>query len=85
MTRIFLVKAFLNDPELLLLDEPTASLDPDIADLARKEILEAKERGTTVLLTSHNMAEVEEVCDRVLFIDHGKILAEDSAFPCVIS
>lgn len=77
-TRVALAKAFLNEPTILLLDEPTASLDPDIADLARKEILAAQERGMTVLLASHNMAEVEEVCDRVLFIDYGKIVAEDT-------
>lgn len=77
-TRVALAKAFLNDPKLLLLDEPTASLDPDIADLVRKEILAAQKRGTTVLVTSHNMAEVEEVCDRVLFINHGNIVAEDT-------
>lgn len=77
-TRVYLCKAFLNDPKLLLLDEPTASLDPDVAAVIRKEITRAKERGMTILLTSHNMAEVEEVSDRVLFIDHGKILAEDT-------
>lgn len=77
-TRVALAKAFLNEPTILLLDEPTASLDPDIADLVRKEILAAQERGMTVLLASHNMAEVEEVCDRVLFMDHGKIIAEDT-------
>jgi ABC-2 type transport system ATP-binding protein len=77
-TRVFLCKAFLNDPELLLLDEPTASLDPDVADLIRKEILIARENGMTILVTSHNMSEVEQVCDRVLFINHGKIIAEDT-------
>jgi len=77
-TRVFLCKAFLNDPDLLLLDEPTASLDPDVALLIRKEILVARENGMTILITSHNMAEVEEVCDRVLFINHGKIVAEDT-------
>ncbi|OGG08852.1 hypothetical protein A2154_02125 [Candidatus Gottesmanbacteria bacterium RBG_16_43_7] len=77
-TRVYLVKAFLNSPRLLLLDEPTASLDPDIADLVRQEIMAARARGTTILLTSHNMAEVEEICDRVIFINHGKILAEDT-------
>lgn len=77
-TRVSLVKAFLNDPKLLLLDEPTASLDPDIAAFVRKEILTLKEQGKTVLITSHNMAEVEEVCDRVLFINYGKIIAEDT-------
>lgn len=77
-TRVSLCKAFLNEPKLLLLDEPTASLDPDIAQFVRKEIMAAQKRGMTVLITSHNMAEVEEVCDRVLFINHGKIVAEDT-------
>ncbi|MCL4360519.1 ABC transporter ATP-binding protein [Patescibacteria group bacterium] len=77
-TRVVLCKAFLNHPALLLLDEPTASLDPDVALLVRQEILESRTRGMTVLITSHNMAEVEEVCDRVLFINHGKIVSEDT-------
>lgn len=77
-TRVHLCKAFLNDPRLLLLDEPTASLDPDIAVFVRKEIHESQKKGMTMLFTSHNMAEVEEVCDRVLFINHGKIVAEDT-------
>jgi len=77
-TRVYLCKAFLNSPKLLLLDEPTASLDPDVAKLVRKQIGEARDQGMTILLTSHNMAEVEELCDRVLFINHGKIVAEDT-------
>lgn len=77
-TRVYLVKAFLNNPKLLLLDEPTASLDPDVADLVRDEILAAQKQGMTILFTSHNMAEVEEVCDRVLFINHGTIVAENT-------
>lgn len=68
----------MNDPKLLLLDEPTASLDPDVAILVRKEIINQRKKGVTILLTSHNMAEVEETCDRVLFINHGKIIAEDT-------
>lgn len=76
-TRVNLAKAFINDPKVLLLDEPTASLDPATADFVRKLVLkEKKERGTSVLFTSHNMSEVEEVCDRVVVIDGGKIIAE---------
>lgn len=77
--RVRLAKAFLNQPRILYLDEPTAALDPDVADIVRKLIISMqKQSGMTVLLTSHNMAEVEEVCDRVLFIDHGKLVAEDT-------
>lgn len=77
-TRVSLCKAFLNTPKLLLLDEPTASLDPDIASYVRDEIVAARKQGMTILITSHNMAEVEEICDRVIFIHHGKIVAEDT-------
>ena len=76
-TRVSLAKAMLNDPALLLLDEPTASLDPSTArDIrARIQTFAARGRGG-VLWTSHNMQEVESVCDRVLFLSHGKILLE---------
>ena len=75
-TRLSLCKAFLNRPELLMLDEPTASLDPDIADKVRKILRRVQqENGMAVLYTSHNMRDVEEVCDRVLFIHRGRILA----------
>jgi ABC-2 type transport system ATP-binding protein len=76
-TRLNLCKALLNDPKILLLDEPTASLDPDMADKVRKLLRKIqKERGLTMLYTSHNMRDVEEVCDRVLFLQKGKITAE---------
>jgi ABC-2 type transport system ATP-binding protein len=72
-----LVKAFLNDPELLMLDEPTASLDPDIADKVRKFVQRMqKERNIAILYTSHNMKDIEEVCDRVIFLHKGKVVAE---------
>jgi ABC-2 type transport system ATP-binding protein len=76
-TRVNLCKALLNDPELLLLDEPTASLDPNIADKVRKLLRHIqRERGITMIYTSHNMRDVEEVCDRVLFLHKGRIIAE---------
>lgn len=78
-TRLHLCKALLNDPELLLLDEPTASLDPDIADKVRQLLRRIqKERNIAILYTSHNMRDIEEVCDRVLFMNQGKVVAEGS-------
>lgn len=76
-TRVNLCKALLNDPELLLLDEPTASLDPDIADKVRKTVRRVQsERSLGILYTSHNMKDIEEVCDRVIFLHKGKVVAE---------
>ena len=76
-TRAGLAKSMLNKPQLLLLDEPTASLDPATAGEIRLKIREFASRGLGgVLWTSHNMYEVEAVCDRVLFLSHGKILLE---------
>jgi len=76
-TRAGLAKAMLSKPRLLLLDEPTASLDPSTASDIRVKIKEFARQGSDgVLWTSHNMYEVEEICDRVLFLSHGKILLE---------
>ena len=76
-TRVALAKAMLNRPRLLLLDEPTASLDPSVARDIRERLTDFAARdGAGVLWTSHNMVEVEEVCDRVLFLSHGRILLE---------
>ena len=76
-TRVSLAKAMLNQPDLLLLDEPTASLDPATARDVRAQVRELAARGRCgVLWTSHNMYEVEEVCDRALFVSHGRILLE---------
>ena len=78
-TRVSLAKALLNDPELLLLDEPTASLDPDTADWVRGRLERYRhDRGATILLASHNMAEVERLCDRVIIMKVGRIEDDDS-------
>jgi len=79
LTRLNLAKAFINYPKVLLLDEPTASLDPDVAKFIREFLMhEQKQFHVSIIITSHNMAEVEEICDRVIFIDQGKIIANDT-------
>lgn len=78
ITRLMLVKAFMVRPKIVLLDEPTASLDPDIAQDVIQFVLEQRDaHGTSILYTSHNMAEIAEVCDRVLFLQHGRIIADN--------
>ena len=74
-TRVALAKSLLNEPEVLLLDEPTASLDPDSADRMRTYLIEYQRRtGATVLLASHNMPEVERVCDDVIMLRRGRMV-----------
>jgi ABC-2 type transport system ATP-binding protein len=76
LTRLNLCKAFLNDPEVLFLDEPTASLDPDMAEKVRSTLARIRrERQVTMIYTSHNMPEVEILCDRVLFLSRGRLVA----------
>ncbi|KKS45075.1 hypothetical protein A2781_06980 [Candidatus Gottesmanbacteria bacterium RIFCSPHIGHO2_01_FULL_42_27] len=78
-TRLNMAKAFLNNPRFILFDEPTASLDPESAEGVRQEIRRVRRKfQTTILFTSHNMAEVEQICDRVVFLDKGKIIARDT-------
>jgi ABC-2 type transport system ATP-binding protein len=78
ITRLMLVKAFFTGPKIVLLDEPTASLDPDIAKEICDFILEQrKEKGVSILFTSHKMDEAAFLCDRILFLKNGKIIAND--------
>ena len=77
--RIGIAKAFVNSPRFLLLDEPTASLDPIIARGLRAKILKlVRKAGGAILWTSHNMREIEQVSDRIIFLSRGQIVADDS-------
>jgi len=78
-TRLLITKAFLNYPKIILLDEPTASLDPEIAVKVREFLKKEKqEYKVSMLFTSHNMSEVEEMCDRVIILHHGRIIDENT-------
>lgn len=80
MTRLTLAKAFLTEPKILFLDEPTASLDPDIAYKIRALLKdEQRSSGLSILYTSHNMREMEEMSDRIIFLQRGRIVAEGTA------
>jgi len=76
LQRIGIAQATLGDPQLLFLDEPASGTDPEGVLLVRQRILEAKERGATIVLNSHQLPEVEKVCDRVVFIDGGRVTKE---------
>jgi ABC-2 type transport system ATP-binding protein len=78
-SRVNLIKSLINKPELILMDEPTASLDPDIADKTLQLIEELNQKESlSILYTSHDMDEVTRICHEVIFLDHGKIVAKDT-------
>ena len=80
MTRLTLAKALLTEPRILFLDEPTASLDPDVAQKIRAILKETRQTaGLSILYTSHNMREMEEMSDRIIFLQRGRIVAEGTA------
>ena len=79
ISRLSLAKSLLNDPEILFLDEPTSSMDPDIADKTRAILRDVhREQGMTLVYTSHNMLEIESMATRVLFLNEGSVVAEGS-------
>lgn len=78
-TLVGIVKATLHRPRLIVLDEPTASLDPDVAQRVRHGLTALNStRGTALLITSHNMLEIERLCERVVFLASGKVIADDT-------
>lgn len=78
MTRIILAKAFLGKPQIVLLDEPTASLDVDIAHSIRGFVKEQRKEGVTFIITSHNMQEMTELCDRIIVMEQGNIITSST-------
>jgi fluoroquinolone transport system ATP-binding protein len=84
-SRLNFIKALIHDPKLLFLDEPTSGLDPTNSRLMKDMILEEKSRGKTILLTTHNMQDATELCDRVAFIVGGAIYALDTPHNLIMS
>jgi lipooligosaccharide transport system ATP-binding protein len=76
MRRLVLARALINEPDLLILDEPTTGLDPQSRHQVWEKVQSLKGRGLTVLLTTHYMDEAARLCDRLLIIDHGRVLVE---------
>jgi fluoroquinolone transport system ATP-binding protein len=76
--RLNFVRALLHDPEILFLDEPTSGLDPMNSRKLKNIILDQRKKGKTIFLTTHNMHDADELCDRVAFIADGKIALIDS-------
>ena len=77
-SRLAFLRALQHDPGLLFLDEPTSGLDPSNSRVMKDMILEEKEKGKTIILTTHNMHDAAELCDRVAFIVNGRVCALDT-------
>lgn len=76
--RLTIARALVSDPRIMLLDEPTTGLDPQARNVLWDRLFQLKEKGTTLVLTTHHMDEAEQLCDRLIVIDHGVIVAEGS-------
>ncbi len=76
--RLTIARALISDPRFLLLDEPTTGLDPQARHILWDRLFRLKEQGTTLVLTTHYMDEAEQLCDRILVVDEGRIMAEGS-------
>ena len=74
--RLTISRALVSDPRIVLLDEPTTGLDPQARHILWDRLFQLKEKGTTLVLTTHHMDEAEQLCDRLIVIDHGQIVAE---------
>ena len=74
--RLTIARALVNDPEIVLLDEPTTGLDPQARHLVWERLFRLKQQGVTLVLTTHYMDEAEQLCDRLVVMDDGKIVAE---------
>ena len=76
--RLTIARALINEPDLLLLDEPTTGLDPQARHLVWDRLYRLKSRGVTLVVTTHYMDEAEQLCDRLVVMDHAKIVASGS-------
>ena len=76
--RLNLAAALLHDPQILLLDEPTVGVDPQSRNAIFENLESLKKRGKTLIYTTHYMEEAERLCDRIVIIDHGKVIADDT-------
>jgi lipooligosaccharide transport system ATP-binding protein len=76
--RLTIARALVSEPEILMLDEPTTGLDPQARHILWDRLFRLKEQGVTLLITTHYMDEAEQLCDRLMVMDKGRIMAEDS-------